>query len=116
MSDISKYLQSVEDRIDSVNTCEMLQALSDEVMQQLQDLLDGLAEQQAALTLQITPPTDLATTIAWITAQINATVKPITETLAEVILITTHVTSIMTKLTTKIATLGCSFTPTPPTP
>jgi uncharacterized coiled-coil protein SlyX len=111
MSDISNYLQSIEDRIDAIDTCEMLSEIADDIKAELQQLLDDLTERQADLTLQTVPPTDLATTIAWITAQINATVKPIEEMIAETALIIAKITEIITKLTNKISTLGCSFPP-----
>ena len=111
MSDITDYLTSIENRIDSINTCEILQEVSDTIQDELQAILDDLASQSEALTLQVVVPTDLATAIIWIKAQIDATTKPILETIAEIALISTKITSIMTKLTNKIDTLGCSFPP-----
>ena len=111
MSDISNYLQSIEDRIDAISTCELLHEASDAIKAELKELLDDLTSQQEALTLQTVVPVDIATAIVWIKAQIDATVKPITEMIAEMALITAKIVSILTKLENKIATLGCSFTP-----
>ena len=111
MSDINNYLQSIEDRIDAINTCELLQEVADEIKTELEALLDDLKAQMAALTAQATPPVDLTTSIAWITAQVNAIKNAIDAVMTETALIIKHVTGILTKLESKIATLGCSFTP-----
>ena len=111
MSDISNYLQSLEDRIDAINSCAMLSEVADSIKAELDELIADMATQTTKLTLQITPPTDLATTIAWITAQINATTAPIAEMITELALITAKVSAISAKLTSKISTLGCSFSP-----
>ena len=111
MSDITNYLQSIEDRIDAINTCEMLQEAATAIKTEMDGLLADLQDQSDALTLQTIVPTDLATTIVWIKAQIDATTKPILEMVAEIALITGKVSAILAKLESKIATLGCSFTP-----
>ncbi len=111
MSDITNYLQSIEDRIDAINTCDMLQAASAAIKAEMDSLLADMSSQTEALTLQTIVPTDLATTIAWIAAQIDATTKPILEMVAEVALVTAKVSAILAKLESKITTLGCSFSP-----
>jgi phage-related protein len=111
MSDITNYLQSIEDRIDAINTCELLQEASDEIKAELNKLLADLKAQMTSLTAQTTPPVDLVTTIAWITAQIDAVKNSIAAMIEETTLIMTKVAEIMAKLENKISTLGCSFTP-----
>lgn len=111
MSDVLNYLQSIEDRVDAINTCELLQEAADEIKAELQQMLDDLAEQQAKLVAMATPPVDLATTIAWITAQVDAIKEAVEATIAETALIMQKAASIMQKIENKIATLGCSFTP-----
>ncbi len=111
MSDITNYLQSIEDRIDAINTCDALQAASDAIKSELDKLIQDLTDQQNALALQMVVPVDLVTTIAWIKAQIDATAKPIAEMIAETTLVITKVTEILAKLADKISNLGCTFTP-----
>lgn len=119
MSDISNYLQSLEDRIDKINTCAMLQEVSDAIKAELESLLQDLADQQASLLQMTIPPVDLTTTILWIKGQIDATIKPMMETIAEMTLVMTKVTSIINKLEGKMTSLKCDFpapSVTPPIP
>lgn len=109
-----EYLQSIEDRIDAVGDCSLLSEINDSVGAQLQELLDELAEQTAALQLQTIPPVDLATTIAWITAQIDTVIKPINEIIVQNALITAKITTILGKISAKSESLSCDIeVPTP---
>lgn len=112
MSNTVKYLQSIEDRIDSINSCEALQEAADSIKAELDAMLSDIEAQISALLPLITPPgANLGEIVGWITSLIATFTGPYNALLAEQILITTKIAAILAKLTNKISTLGCSFTP-----
>ena len=112
MSDVTDYLQSIEDRIDAINTCDMLQDAADSIKVELESMLSDISAQYVALMALITPPSaNLGAIVSWIEALIATYTGPYIALAAESVLVATKITSILDKLTHKVSSLGCTFTP-----
>lgn len=112
MSDVTKYLQSIEDRIDNINSCESLEEAAAEIKVELNALLADIQGQINALApLLVAPSADLGAIVGWINSLIATFTGPYNAYIAELVLVTTKISSITAKLNGKISTLGCSFTP-----
>src|SRR6266702_813318 len=104
MSDVANYLQSIEDRIDSINTFEALQEASDSIKAELEELLADIQAQISALApLLVAPSADLGAIVSWINSLIATFTGPYNADLLELALITTKTTSILSKLTNKVS-------------
>lgn len=107
MADMN-YLTTIENKIDSINTCAELEALK-------ADLLAWEAEQITALQSSLTllggisaaPGSDLGEIVSWIQNAILVLTATITVVATTIASVTAQVARIIGKITTKMSTLGC---------
>ena len=114
MSDWSK---SMVKQIESVNTCQELQIILDDVTETLNAQKAALAEQLAALApiqaLLTAPGIDPSKIVTWITDFIAAQLAPqyqaYLKTVTELTELTSEITTVVSALSNKISTLGCDI-------
>ena len=111
MGDVTEYLKSMEDRIDSINTCEALQEAANSIEKELQELLSSITEQMNVLKGLMVSPGNIGEVITWINKMIAQFSGPYQAYILELTLTTVKIAEILAKLTAKIATLGCTFPP-----
>ena len=76
----TSYLESLTDRVNSVDACSGLQEVAQEVKQAVEDKLTALAKNAASMASSaqlIIPPTDPATAVNWIKNFIESDIMPI---------------------------------------
>lgn len=120
MSAISKKIKSLEDKIDSVNTCEQLDVLKTEIDNQMQKLQDSLSNSLNKLQpLIITIPSPSANLnslkdsvdgiISWINNQVTTIQEAVVSIQKDVLEVTQAVTSLTNKTIQKATSLGCDI-------
>lgn len=111
MSDITNYLQQIEDRIDSITDCETLSIVMPDIESELSALKADIAAQLDLIApLLVVPSANLFIIVNWITKLIGTFTDPYNALLAEQIIVTTRVASILAKLSSRISSLSCDFT------
>lgn len=120
MSAISKKIKSIEDKIDSVNTCEQLDVLKKEIdnqMQKLQASLSASLNKLQPLIVAIPSPSanlnDLKESvdgiISWINTQVTTIQEAVVSIQKDVLEVTQAVTSLTNKTIQKATSLGCDI-------
>ena len=120
MSAISKIVKSLEDKIDSVNTCEQLETLKTEINEQMQKILTSLNNSLSKLQpLIITIPSPSANLnslkdsvdgiITWISKQVANIQEAVVSIQKDVLEVTQAIASLTNKIITKATSLGCDI-------